>query len=381
MSATLGALVIAIATEFSVILAARYHEERGAGRSRRRGAAPHLRAHRHRRRRLGRHRDRRASRCSSPATSGCCATSAWSPSSTSRVALAGVMLVLPAALVWAEGGLRAVRRARRAAARPARPRATGAPTALSDDARPETRRTGAERREAPFRPGAATRSSSGSPSSVLIAVAADQRASAPTRAAMLGDRAQTAASRCAEFAVPDVRGGAGRATPTSPRTTARPPRTRARPTTARTPACEIDPEDAIRVCDLFDRPLVISFWFTTPARLPRRPRTRSTRVAARYRGRVNFLSVASAATATSSSGSSPSAAGRSRSAGTATAPSRTSIGSASARPSPSSSRAASSSEAEIGERRARRGAQLDRERSSGCRASAPSAGATRGERR
>jgi uncharacterized protein len=33
MSATLGALVIAIATEFSVILAARYREERGAGRS------------------------------------------------------------------------------------------------------------------------------------------------------------------------------------------------------------------------------------------------------------------------------------------------------------------------------------------------------------
>ena len=46
MSATLGALVIAIATEFSVILSARYHEERGAGRSGRRGAAPHLRAHR-----------------------------------------------------------------------------------------------------------------------------------------------------------------------------------------------------------------------------------------------------------------------------------------------------------------------------------------------
>jgi len=33
MSATLGALVIAIATEFSVILASRYHEERAAGRS------------------------------------------------------------------------------------------------------------------------------------------------------------------------------------------------------------------------------------------------------------------------------------------------------------------------------------------------------------
>ena len=33
MSATLGALVIAIATEFSVLLSARYHEERGAGAS------------------------------------------------------------------------------------------------------------------------------------------------------------------------------------------------------------------------------------------------------------------------------------------------------------------------------------------------------------
>ena len=33
MSATLGALVIAIATEFSVLLSARYHEEREAGAS------------------------------------------------------------------------------------------------------------------------------------------------------------------------------------------------------------------------------------------------------------------------------------------------------------------------------------------------------------
>jgi uncharacterized protein len=32
MSATLGALSIAIASEFSVILSARFHEERGAGR-------------------------------------------------------------------------------------------------------------------------------------------------------------------------------------------------------------------------------------------------------------------------------------------------------------------------------------------------------------
>jgi hypothetical protein len=30
----------------------------------------------------------------------------------------------------------------------------------------------------------------------------------------------------------------------------------------RTPACEVDLEGAIRICDLFDRPLVLSFWFT-----------------------------------------------------------------------------------------------------------------------
>jgi len=30
----------------------------------------------------------------------------------------------------------------------------------------------------------------------------------------------------------------------------------------RTPACRITTPGAIRVCDLFDRPLVISFWFT-----------------------------------------------------------------------------------------------------------------------
>ena len=30
----------------------------------------------------------------------------------------------------------------------------------------------------------------------------------------------------------------------------------------RTPACEIEVAEAIRVCDLFERPLVLSFWFT-----------------------------------------------------------------------------------------------------------------------
>jgi hypothetical protein len=58
----------------------------------------------------------------------------------------------------------------------------------------------------------------------------------------------------------------------------------------RTPACEIDVPDAIRVCDLFDRPLVISFWFTQGADcLPTQDVV--DQVAGRFRGRVNFLSV------------------------------------------------------------------------------------------
>ena len=59
----------------------------------------------------------------------------------------------------------------------------------------------------------------------------------------------------------------------------------------RVPACEIQlRRAAIRVCDLFDRPLVISFWFTRGADcLPTQDVV--DRVASRYRGRVNFLSI------------------------------------------------------------------------------------------
>jgi thiol-disulfide isomerase/thioredoxin len=65
------------------------------------------------------------------------------------------------------------------------------------------------------------------------------------------------------------------------------------PADARRPsACEIPfpPEKAIRVCDLFNRPLVLSFWFTRGADcLPTQDALNS--VARRYRGRVNFLSI------------------------------------------------------------------------------------------
>lgn len=58
----------------------------------------------------------------------------------------------------------------------------------------------------------------------------------------------------------------------------------------RVPACKITTPGAIRVCDLFDRPLVISFWFGTNSECEREQDVVSA-VAARYRGRVNFLSL------------------------------------------------------------------------------------------
>lgn len=58
----------------------------------------------------------------------------------------------------------------------------------------------------------------------------------------------------------------------------------------RTPACAIDPAGAIRVCDLFDKPLAISFWFTRGGDcVPTQDAFDA--VARRYAGRVNFLSV------------------------------------------------------------------------------------------
>jgi hypothetical protein len=56
-------------------------------------------------------------------------------------------------------------------------------------------------------------------------------------------------------------------------------------------ACQIPRRlGAIRVCDLFDRPLVISFWFLKGAScLPTQDAVDA--VARRFRGRVNFLSI------------------------------------------------------------------------------------------
>jgi hypothetical protein len=58
----------------------------------------------------------------------------------------------------------------------------------------------------------------------------------------------------------------------------------------RTPACRIDTPEAIRVCDLFDRPLVISFWFSKGDGCVAQ-QDLVERAFRRYRGKVNFLSL------------------------------------------------------------------------------------------
>ncbi|HEX3735591.1 MAG TPA: TlpA disulfide reductase family protein [Solirubrobacterales bacterium] len=58
----------------------------------------------------------------------------------------------------------------------------------------------------------------------------------------------------------------------------------------REPACRISTAEAIRVCDLFDRPLVISFWFTKGGDCADEQDIVES-VYERYRDRVNFLSL------------------------------------------------------------------------------------------
>ncbi len=57
----------------------------------------------------------------------------------------------------------------------------------------------------------------------------------------------------------------------------------------RTPACRIGTGEAIRLCDLFDRPLVISFWFTKGGCAAQQDVVE--RLYRRYRGQVGFLSL------------------------------------------------------------------------------------------
>jgi len=118
MSATLGALVIAIATEFSVLLAGRYHEERHRGGT------------------MGEALRRAYARTGAAVlASGVTAIAGFAVLVFTDirmlrdfglvtvfdlgVALAGVLLVLPAALVWSEGGFEALAARLRRRGRPA----------------------------------------------------------------------------------------------------------------------------------------------------------------------------------------------------------------------------------------------------------------------
>jgi hypothetical protein len=58
----------------------------------------------------------------------------------------------------------------------------------------------------------------------------------------------------------------------------------------RTPACRIDTAGAIRICDFFDRPLVLSFWFSKGGNCVGQ-QDAVEQAYARYGGQVNFLSV------------------------------------------------------------------------------------------
>lgn len=58
----------------------------------------------------------------------------------------------------------------------------------------------------------------------------------------------------------------------------------------RTPACQIHVTGSIRVCDLFGKPLVISFWFSKGSGCADQQDVVQ-RVSERYRGHVGFLSL------------------------------------------------------------------------------------------
>ncbi|HYP55308.1 MAG TPA: TlpA disulfide reductase family protein [Solirubrobacterales bacterium] len=58
----------------------------------------------------------------------------------------------------------------------------------------------------------------------------------------------------------------------------------------RTPACRVEEEGAISVCDLFDRPAVLSFWFSKGGDCVDQQDVLDS-LYERYRGRVRFLSL------------------------------------------------------------------------------------------
>jgi len=106
---------------------------------------------------------------------------------------------------------------------------------------------------------------------------------------LLGTEASEAGSALAEFAVPDARGdlvGDANVYQDDCESGRNPCPAEDR----RVPACVIEEAGVLRVCDYFDKPLAISFWFTRGGDCLSE-QDEFDRVAARYSDRMNFLSI------------------------------------------------------------------------------------------
>jgi hypothetical protein len=122
----------------------------------------------------------------------------------------------------------------------------------------------------------------------LIAVAA-YNAAQTNEGSLLGTENERGAP-LAEFAVPDIRGQLdldANIAQDDCETSRNPCPADER----REPACDIQSKGAIRVCDLFDRPLVLSFWFENPQACVE-TQDEIYDLADDFGPRVNFLSVA-----------------------------------------------------------------------------------------
>jgi hypothetical protein len=107
---------------------------------------------------------------------------------------------------------------------------------------------------------------------------------------VLGGDATEAGEALAEFAVPELLGGAD-ADANVFQDDCESSQNPCPPEDQRTPACQVELPHVLRVCDFFDRPLVLSFWFDTPDDCP--PTQDAIDAASRrWRGEVNFLSIA-----------------------------------------------------------------------------------------
>jgi hypothetical protein len=93
----------------------------------------------------------------------------------------------------------------------------------------------------------------------------------------------------AQFAVPDARTGAG-GDANIAQDDCDSARIPCPSGSRRTPACRVDVPGAIRVCDLFDKPLVLSFWFTRGGDCENQEDVFD-RAYRRYSPEVNFLAV------------------------------------------------------------------------------------------